>query len=159
MEIDFSTVDALIASNDYAAAEEACRVLTEAHPDCYRVFSKLAHALALGGRSAEAISAIRTAIALDPIQPALWWKLGIYCLNEEALSDAISAFSETIRISESYGDPYYRQVAYFLRAEAYARRSEFGAATADLQEVQEDMFLWLDRPISKKAILERCGSL
>jgi tetratricopeptide (TPR) repeat protein len=156
MDIDFTSVDAFVNSNNFVEAELACLQLVESYPNNYRVFSKLAYVLALARRTNDAIDAVRKAIELDAEQPMLWWKLGTYYLNSESLQDAVTAFTETIRLSETYSDPYYLQVAYFLRAEAFSRSGEYSSAENDLRNVENDMFIWLDRPISKKAIIENC---
>lgn len=156
-EINFDSVDALVASKKYAEAEAECRELMRLHPNRYRVFSKLAHIVASAGRNSDAIRVINDAIALDQKQPALWWKLGTYLLNDGSSRDAVDAFSEAISLSEAHSDPYYRQVAYFLRAEAHCRGGNYRDAESDLRNVEDNMFFWLDRPISKDAILEKCA--
>jgi tetratricopeptide (TPR) repeat protein len=86
-----------------------------------------AHALAVAGRSDEAIARYTDAIALDPAIALIYLGRGQAYAGKRDYAAALADFNRAIELDRD------RSVAYLERGRAYLAVTDFAAAEADLQ--------------------------
>lgn len=68
---------------------------------------------------------LRKLVEIDPSDPLAHYGVGLECLNQSLLSEAVDAFDAAIRANASYSAAYYHKA----RAQIAAERSDDARAT------------------------------
>ena len=123
-----TNVDALLASgqehlqnDDYDAAIEDFEAATEANPDSVAAYLALGEAYVRQAESTgstsgllDAIQAFRTAIALEPNNPAAHHNLGTVYFQANAIESAIQEFETALELEPDSAESHYQLGAIYL---------------------------------------------
>lgn len=99
---------------------------------------------------------ISRAIDLERMEPEYFFSRGRYRLKSERFEEAVDDFTRTIELCNRHGSDYYREAAYFLRAEVHLALGMMDLARADCEHVRDETIGWTGAIRSKKDILEAC---
>lgn len=89
-------------------------------------------------------------------EPHYFYMRGIDYFNLRKYIEAINDFTMVIEICDSHKNTYYKEPAYFFRADAYVRIKNFEKAKADCIHVSDEFTTWTDRKRCKADILADC---
>jgi tetratricopeptide (TPR) repeat protein len=142
-------------SDDPAALAEATKLVAE-HASEPSVWGLRAYIFGRAGNLSNAISDLTRAIDLSSPEPSHYFDRGRYKLKLGDNTGALADFSRGIEICDEFGDGYYRESLYFMRAEAHLKGGQRELALADLQKVREGFTLWTTELRSKEALLSEC---
>jgi tetratricopeptide (TPR) repeat protein len=119
---------------------------------------RIAQAHALTGQRdfASAAMAWSHAIAISDNEPHYYYMRGIALFHSGKLLDSVEDFSKVIDLCEQHAWNYYREPAYFFRADAYVKLREFEKACSDCTHVSDGMRTWTDKLKCKADILAEC---
>ena len=90
------------------------------------------------GDNVAAISDLTQSILLFAKEPHPYYTRGIIYLQIGDYVNAVNDFSKVLELCDLYNSDYYKESAYFLRADAYVRLKEFKMAIADCAHVSDD---------------------
>lgn len=100
---------------NWAAAERDFKRAIELTPSLFEAHHMYSHLLMDMGRAEESLEQSRTALALDPLNPAATLHMGWHHLNDGQFDDAIAQYKATLRLDPSYAAAYAQlSVAYVL---------------------------------------------
>ena len=111
------------------------------------------------GDNEAAITDLNRSILLFNAEPHPYYARGIIYLQIGEVSLAVGDFSKVIELCNHYKSDYYKESAYFLRADAYVRLKEFKKALEDCAHVSDGFQTWTDRLRTKESILAECEDL
>lgn len=94
---DIKSLPALLAAEDWPAAERLLRRLAKAKVPPPAVFYNLAKVLEAAGKPEQMKHWLERAVAANPVYGLAWFELGRVALDRSALDDALAAF---LRASE-----------------------------------------------------------
>ncbi len=145
-------------ADDPMAVREAVE-LTETHPGEAATWSLLSYVHARIGNYQDAIADLTQAIEISSNEPVMYFNRGRYRSILARHNDAIGDYTRGIALCEESGDDYYLETLYFLRAHAYLKLGNKGAALLDLSQVKdEDFSFWEKEIFTKKQLLSLCNS-
>ena len=150
------SVERRIEAEDPTAFEEAVK-LTEQYSEEAEAWNTLAYANKWNKDYPTAVTAMTRAIELRPGRPALYCTRGECSLMAGDYHSAIADFSEGLALGNHFEREPYREVLYFLRAEAYYQLGRKAEALADLEHVEDDCTYWTVQVRSKAELLVLCG--
>lgn len=120
------------------------------------IWAAQAHYQTQRGDFAAAAAAWSHAIAISEKEPHYYYMRGIVQFRSGKLRDAVRDFSTVIELCDQHGWGYYREPAYFFRADAYVKLKEFEKARSDCTHVSDEMRTWTDKLKCKADILAEC---
>ncbi|HWZ30656.1 MAG TPA: hypothetical protein VNX18_04955 [Bryobacteraceae bacterium] len=156
IEDRITRAETLAKSDDVAGALVLAEGLVAQYPEDPQVWSLLAYLHARNGEYAAAVSDVSSAIAVNHLEPCLFFARGRYELN---LGDWLAAerdFTKGLDLCDSYKDDYYRETLHFLRAEARLHLGRRSDALLDLSRVDNSFTFWTYRLVTKAALLAEC---
>jgi tetratricopeptide (TPR) repeat protein len=156
IEVLASKIKDRIKNEDPSALEDAVK-FTEQYPDEYKAWWALAFAHQWKNDYAAAISAMTRAMDLRPGRPALHCTRGEYALMAGDYHSAIADFTEGLARGNHLEQEPYREVLYFLRAEAFYQLGRKAEARADLEHVEDDCTYWTVQVRSKADLVALCA--
>ena len=130
--------------------------LAAKHPKEPAIRVAQAHALTQQRDFTAAAMAWSHAIAISDNEPHYYYMRGIALFHSGKLQDSVRDFSKVIQLCEVNAWGYYREPAYFFRADAYVKLREFEKARSDCTHVSDGMRTWTDRLKCKADILAEC---
>jgi tetratricopeptide (TPR) repeat protein len=146
----------MLKAGELEHAFELASSLLQESPDDARLW-------ALRGRVAEqqanyqsAIDDLSRAIAISPLEPDYVFTRGRYRLAADDCRGALEDFTETLRLCDHHVSDYYRESAYFFRAESFLCLRTYDEARADCANVRDDTRMWTTALRSKQDILDAC---
>lgn len=148
-------VDARVKANDPTALENAIK-LTEQYPEEWEAWNSLAYANSKSRNYPAAVAAMTRAIELRPGRPGLYCTRGGSLLMAGDYDSAIADFTEGLALGRHKEQDPYREVLYFLRAEAYYQLGRKAEARADLEHVEDDCTFWTVQVRSKAELVALC---
>jgi tetratricopeptide (TPR) repeat protein len=149
-------VEDRIEAKDPLAFEDAVK-LTEQYPQEAQVWNTLAYANSWKKDYPAAVAAMTQSINLRPGRPALHFTRGGYSLMAGDYESAIADFTEGLALGNHLEREPYREVLYFLRAEAYYQLGRKAEARADLEHVEDDCTFWTVQVRSKAELVALCA--
>ena len=149
-------LDVRIAAEDPTALDDAVK-FTEQYPEEWEAWNTLAYAHKRKNDCSAAIAALTRAMDLRPGRPALHFKRGGYSLMVGDYKGAIVDFTEGLALGNHLEREPYREVLYFLRAEAYYQLGRKAEARADLEHVEDDCTFWTIQVRSKAELSALCA--
>ena len=149
-------VEDQIEAKDPTAFDEAVK-LTEQYPEEAEAWNTLAYANDSKRDYPAAIAAMTRAMKLRPGRPALHFTRGGYSLMAGDYDSAIADFTEGLALGNHLEREPYREVLYFLRAEAYYQLGRKAEARADLEHVADDCTFWTVQVRSKAELVALCA--
>ena len=147
-------IDRLIETRNLAAALDLANQLVEDNPNASEAWAKRAFVNTMRRQYSDAISDISQAISLNDAEPEYFYFRGRQYLVNEDYMEAVSDFTQTLKLCDS---DYYREPAYFMRAEAYVKLKRYDDARDDCSRVSDDFTTFTDSLRSKKDILDDCN--
>jgi len=145
-----------VKAKDPTALDAAVK-LTEQYPDEAKAWNTLAYALESKNDYAGAIIAMTRAMDVRPGRPALHFTRGGYSLMAGDYDSAIADFTEGLALGNHLEREPYREVLYFLRAEAFFQLGRKAEARADLEHVEDDCTFWTIQVRSKAELVALCA--
>jgi tetratricopeptide (TPR) repeat protein len=149
-------IDDLARKDDYGEALRRVDQLIEEHPAEPWTWRTRAYINSRQGNVDAAIADMSQAIEKGEKEPDFFYTRGILCFEEGRYKEAVSDFTKVIELCDLHGSDYYREGAYFFRADAHVRLGEFAKAKADCGRVKDDMRTWTDKLRTKSDILGDC---
>jgi tetratricopeptide (TPR) repeat protein len=154
-----SKAKSLEQSGDTEAAMSLATELVGQHPNEMKAWSLRSY-LHAGRRNYEqAIADVTRAIAINSMEPKLFWDRGRYESLQRHDQAAVSDFSKGLELCDHYKDDYYRESLHFFRAEALINLGKKREALADLDHVREDLKTWTYKLRTKAELLAECDKL
>lgn len=150
------SVEDRIEAKAPTAFDEALK-LTEHYPEEAEAWSTLAYANKWKKDYRAAVTAMTRAIELQPGKPGLYCTRGGCSLMAGDYASAIADFTEGLALGSHLKRESYREVLYFLRAEAYYQLGRKAEALADLEHVEDDCTFWTVQVRSKAELFALCG--
>jgi tetratricopeptide (TPR) repeat protein len=150
---------ALAKTNRYEEALALVDHLLRSHMAEPELWAARAFVAAHGKDYETAEQAIGRAIDLEQSEPDYVFTRGRYRLRSEQFSQAVADFTRTLELCDQLGSDYYREPAYFLRAEAYLAQGMVNEARADCEHVRDETVVWNGSVRSKKDILADCDRI
>jgi tetratricopeptide (TPR) repeat protein len=142
--------------------EEAMSLATqmvEQHPNEMKPWSLRAYLHAGKHDYEQATADLTRAIAINSMEPKLFWDRGRYESLQDHYQSAVSDFGKGLELCDHYKDDYYRESLHFFRAEALIRLARKREALADLEHVREDLKTWTYKLRTKLELLAECEKL
>ncbi len=149
-------IDTRVEAKDPTALDDAVK-LTEQYPEEWEVWNTLAYANKWKKDYSAAVNAMTCAMDLRPRRPALHFTRGGYSLMAGDYKGAIADFTEGLARGNHLEREPYREVLYFLRAEAFFQLGRKAEARADLEHVEEDCTFWTIQVRSKAELVALCA--
>lgn len=145
------------------SATEAVSVIDEAIADSrnadYRAHFEVhkAGVLWAAGQSQEAVALLEQCAAAHGDMDSAHYFAGEHLLELGQFARAMRHLSRCIEIAESFGDGWFQDSAYLLRAYCAAKIGKFDVARQDLAKIEDDdPMSWLTaEPIVSRASIER----
>jgi tetratricopeptide (TPR) repeat protein len=137
-------------------AIERANAIVDKLPDEAWTWSMRSYVYKATGDLEKALSDINKAIELNFVEPANHFYKAQYFIDLGNFQLAIESLDNAIKIGEKYGFPYYNQTSLFFRALCNCRIGNFDTAERDLQVVDDDMQMWVDRLRSKTELMDAC---
>ncbi len=150
-------IDELVESRNIEAALELADELVDENPHEPEAWAKRAFVNAMQVRHSDAIHDISQAISLSNSEPEYFYFRGRQYLAAKDYNRAISDFTRTLELCESWDSEYYKEPAHFMRAEAYVKLKRYDDARNDCRHISDDFVVFIDSPRSKKDILDECN--
>jgi tetratricopeptide (TPR) repeat protein len=157
MHVEFDEIEKLAKKGRYKEAFEQLALLKARNPDEPKIWACQAFVIGRRGDLRAAIASWTRAIELCPEEPHYFYMRGIDFFNIKEYRNAVADFTKVIRLCAVYKSDYYREPAYFFRADAHIRLREFDKAKEDLSNVSEDARTWTDRLRSRAELLAECN--
>lgn len=145
-----------LARQKPAVALERANVLVAELPCEVWTWSLRAHVNDSIGDSENAIIDIDQAIAIQFNEPGSHCDKARYCVKNSDFEGAIYSFSNAIEIGKKLQFHYHESLSMFMRAFCYCKTGDFTSAKKDLDDLDDDMQMWIDRLRSKHELLEAC---
>jgi tetratricopeptide (TPR) repeat protein len=149
-------IDRLLKAGESERAFALASELLREWPDDAELWALRAHLSAQQGDHGAAIRDLSRAASINQLEPEYFFARGRYRLTAGDCSGAVDDFTQTLQLSDCQGSDYYREVAYFFRAEAFLCLRRYDEARADCEHVRDDMRMWTIMMRSKQDILEAC---
>jgi tetratricopeptide (TPR) repeat protein len=149
----------LAQSGDEEGGMSMATALVEQHPVEMKVWSLRAYLHAGNSNYEQAIADLTRAIAINSMEPVLFWDRGRYKSLLRLDESAVSDFSRGLELCDSHKDDYYREALHFSRAEALIHLGRKREALADLNHVREDLKTWTYKLRTKAELLTDCDNL
>jgi tetratricopeptide (TPR) repeat protein len=156
MKAELRKIDNLVRLDQYEEALRQIDRLAEKHPREAKVWAKRSYVNARKGDSQAAIDDVSKAIAISELEPAYFYKRGLLLFEVGKFRDGISDFSKVVELCDYHDSDYYREPAYFFRAECHVRLGQYREARADCEHISDGMRTWTDSLRSKEDILKEC---
>lgn len=137
-------------NGDYKGALEICESMLSVFPDAYEIFETRSEIFHKIGDYESAFSDLEHVITLMPDEVAPLFRRGRWKLELGHYIDAIVDFSKVINSSSDY----FRDAAYYFRAEAYLYCHEYEKTLKDCQHVPEGFFIGPNK-ITKDELVSR----
>jgi tetratricopeptide (TPR) repeat protein len=154
---ELGKISALGKAGNYAEAIQRLDELAAANPNEPKIWAERAWVNARQGKPEAAIEDWSEAIALRE-EPHYFYMRGIDWFGMGRYKEAVSDFTKVIELCDFYKSDYYREPAYFFRADAYLRLKEFMKAQRDCSHVSDGMRTWADKIRCKADILAECAN-
>jgi len=158
LESSIAKAEELARADNYEDALAIASGLIAQRPDEMKVWSVRSYIHARKHDYQSAIQDVSRAIEINSVEPALFFDRGRYYLALRAFSEAATDFTRVLDLCDRHRNNYYRESAYFMRAEAHLKLGRIDETRADLKHVRDDFTIWIDLPRSKQAILEECNA-
>jgi tetratricopeptide (TPR) repeat protein len=156
MKEKLEQITELAKREDYPTALALIDKLTAEFPNEAKVWTTKAFVNGHKGDLTAAVDDWTKAIKLVE-EPHYVYMRGIELFKLRKYKEAVSDFTRVIELCDFYKSDYYREGAYFFRADAYVRLKQFEKARADCLHVNDDMRTWTDKLRTKTEILAECG--
>jgi tetratricopeptide (TPR) repeat protein len=154
-----SKAKSLKRSGDAEGAMSLAHELVKRYPDEMDSWSLRAYLHAGGGNYELATADLTLAIAINSMEPVLFWHRGRYESRQGKYQSAVSDFSRGLELCDHYKDDYYREALHFFRAEALINIGKKREALADLDHVRDGLKTWTYKLRTKAELLEECAKL
>jgi tetratricopeptide (TPR) repeat protein len=158
MKEQLGEIEKLTATGGHQEALRRLEQLAVKYPGDPRIWASRAFVLSHEGARASAVVDWSRAIELCSHEPHYLYMRGIDLFACGRFQEAISDFTNVLKLCDRYKSDYYRAPAHFFRADAHVRLREFDEAVIDCAHVPDDMRTWTDRLRSKADILSDCRS-
>lgn len=122
-----------------------------------RIWASRAYVNGHGGNRVAAIADWSRAISLCDKEPHYLYMRGIDFFGIGKYREAVADFTKVIELCDYHKSDYYREPAYFFRADSYLRLGEFERAKSDCLHISEEMQVWTDILKCKADILAECS--
>lgn len=153
-------IEKLAQNENYSEARNQLKKLTADNPqDEALIWAAHAYIHSREGDNKAALADLNKAILLFGKEPHPYYMRGIIYLQTGEYLTAVHDFSKVIELCDYHKSDYYRESAYFLRADAYVRLKEFVKAIADCAHISDDFSTWTDKLRTKKDVLAACADL
>jgi tetratricopeptide (TPR) repeat protein len=159
LDQQISTAKNLDGSGDSDGAMLLATKLVEQHPNEMEVWSLRAYLHASKHNYERAVADLTRAIAINSMEPVLFWNRGRYESKEGNYQSAVSDFSRGLELCDHYKDDYYREALHFFRAEVLINIGKKREALADLDHVRDGLKTWTYKLRTKAELLEECDKL
>lgn len=157
LDVELRHIEVLAKSDDYAEALRRLDDLAAVFPKETKVWATRAYINERKGDSGAAIADWSKLINLSNKEPHPFYVRGILFIRVARYREAVADFTKVIELGDFYNSDYYREPAYFCRADAYSRLGEFEKARLDCIHVRDDMQTWTDRLRTKAGVLADCS--
>jgi tetratricopeptide (TPR) repeat protein len=157
MKEDLAKIECLAGKERYEEAITCLDELLEKYGNQSQVWELRAHVNALQGNSEAAVADLSRALKLKSDEPHPFYIRGIHLIKVARYKEAVADFTKVIELCDFYKSDYYREGAYFFRAEAYLRLGLYDMARTDCKHVRDDFSTWIDGMRSKQDILHQCS--
>lgn len=137
-------------NGDYKGALEICESMLSIFSNAYEIYETRSEIFHKMGDYERAFSDLEHVIALMPNEIAPLFRRGRWKLELGHYLDAIIDFSKVIDSNSIY----FREAAYYFRAEAYLYCHEYGKTLNDCQHVPEGFFIGPNK-ITKNELVNR----
>jgi tetratricopeptide (TPR) repeat protein len=148
----------LAVADDYVGALQCLDGLAARHPEEAALWACRAYVEERRGDRNGAIACWTKAIALSGEEPHYFYMRGVNWFGLQKYPEAVADFTRVIELCDHHNSDYYREGAYFFRADSHLRLNEFALARADCLHVSDGMCTWTDRLRQKADILRECTS-
>jgi tetratricopeptide (TPR) repeat protein len=154
---NLKTIEKLAQSDNYSEAWSRLEILVSNNPkEEALIWRTRAYIHSREGDDKAAISDLDRSIFIFEKEPHPYYTRGIIYFQIGQFKNAVCDFSKVIELCDYYKSDYYRESAYFLRADAYVRLEDFEKAIADCAHVSDDFQTWTDKIRTKNDILAEC---
>src|SRR5689334_6881992 len=157
LSCSLNKIAALADAGKFEEALQGTENVLEQFPSRPEVWQLRAHIFRQQGDIGRAINERTKAIELSGKEPHYFYMRGIDLFGLGKYEQAVSDFTKIIELCDYYKSDYYREGAYFFRADAYVRLKEYELARADCARVRDDFRTWTDRIRTKTDILAECS--
>ena len=154
-----SKAKSLKRSGDAEGAISLANELVQKYPDEMDSWSLRAYLHASGSNYELATADLTHAIAINSMEPVLFWDRGRYESKQGNYQSAVSDFSRGLELCDHYKDDFYREALHFFRAEALINIGKKSEALADLDHVRAGLKTWTYKLRTKAELVEECGKL
>jgi tetratricopeptide (TPR) repeat protein len=158
LKAEIKAIDEMARAARYVPARRRLAQLMEQYPGEASVFSCSAYVNSRSGNNAAALRDISAAIALSNLETDYHYVRGKLHFKTACYDKAICDFTEVIRLCDLHKSDYYRENAYFFRADAYIRTKNYDHAKRDCEHVTDGFRTWTDRLRSKQELLAECAA-
>lgn len=149
----------LTEAGKYDEAQASLAALAAANPDHPEVHAARAYLHAHKREYDVAAQHMDRAIAFAEAEPEYFFARGRYHLMAGHFAKAVDDASRLLELCAQYDWDYYREAAYFIRAEAYLRIGNANAAKRDCEHIRDEAVVWLGEVRSKKELVIDCEKL
>jgi tetratricopeptide (TPR) repeat protein len=145
----------LLKSDPKAALTEASKLI-EKQPDEAWTWSTRALVHERIGDIKAALADIDQALVVDFDQPSNHFKKAWILISIQQYDDAIISLTTALDIGNRFEFYYYNSTCLFFRSVCYCRIGDFDRAQVDIESVDEDMTIWVDKLRTTAEIVEAC---
>ncbi len=127
------------------------------YPEVAAIWTLRAHFHSQQSNSAAAVADWSKAISICNKEPHYYYMRGIALFRMSEYDRAVLDFTTVIEFCDLHQSDYYREPAYFFRADALVRIRRYEEAKSDCQHISDSMTTWTDKLRTKADILRECS--
>jgi tetratricopeptide (TPR) repeat protein len=149
-------IEKLARLENYERALVLIDQLAAAYPDKPEIWSTRAYVNSLSGNLNLAIVDMSKCINLRGNEPNDFFTRGRFLFKVGRYDEAILDFTVVLQLCDLHNSDYYRQAAYFFRADSYVRLNQYEKAKDDCKHIIDTGPLWTDKLRTVDQMLDEC---